>query len=120
MLEFLIVLLPLLAVMAFVLLFAWHRPGCPDCGVRLPSFVSPFGRTRKMWLHGGCHCPHCGCETDAAGRRMADSPTTGRRAALHWVLAACLPLTGLGVVLAPKLLMPRGVEAPPVVVAPQQ
>ena len=118
MLEILIMLSPLLAVMAFTALFAMRRPGCPDCGVRLPVLVSPFGRTRKMWLHGGCHCPHCGCETDAAGRRMVDSPTTARQARLQWMLVACLLLTSLGVVLAPRLLKARVPAAPSVVIAP--
>jgi hypothetical protein len=51
-----------------------RRRGCPDCGTPLPVFCSPFEKTRRTWLEGGCFCPSCGCETGGAGRKVAAAP----------------------------------------------
>ena len=44
---------------------------CPDCGVRLPTLLSPFRKTGRMWLAGGSLCAKCGCETNVMGRKVA-------------------------------------------------
>jgi hypothetical protein len=61
-----------------VLVGSRRRTGCPDCGTPLPFVCSPFRKTRRMWLEGGCICPRCGCEMDAAWRKVeAETPPVG-------------------------------------------
>jgi hypothetical protein len=70
-------LVPTPFFMAAVLVFvvSRRRHDCPECGTVLPFVCSPLKKTRRMWLEGGCFCPRCGCETDAAGRKVeADTP----------------------------------------------
>jgi hypothetical protein len=74
------VLIPLLIfvpIFVFVLAFGPRRE-CPDCGRPLPRLQSPFTKTLRQWVEGGYLCPHCGCETDLAGKKVA--PGTGPRA----------------------------------------
>lgn len=96
MLNVVLAVSPLLAVLLLTLWRAAHLPACPDCGDRLPAFCSPFRKRRRMWLAGGYHCARCGCETDAAGTKVAADAPLPPTPVGSLALAGCLALLGLG------------------------
>lgn len=74
------VLIPVLTFVPFFLyhiLYGLRQKSCPDCGATLSGFQSPFRKSRRQWLEGGYRCHHCGCETDLAGKKVAETVTTG-------------------------------------------
>jgi hypothetical protein len=119
MLDYLIPQSLLVPVVLF-LRFAMRRVNCPDCGAPLPALISPFRKTRRMWRAGGYLCARCGCETDAAGRKVtADTPLPSFPAR-QWALVGVLLLVGLGLATAGWSLADRVVATPPAVVPPRQ
>ena len=86
-----------------ILLFFRHPKPCPNCGWLLPRFISPFKKTKRHWIEGGCLCPKCGCDVDTAGIKVpAGTPLRLRPLVTAIVM---LPLVGgLGVVLVSFLL----------------
>jgi hypothetical protein len=117
MFEFWLPLLPFL----FVLLFmgAFRSRQCPDCGNPLPTLQSPFSKTRRQWTEGGYVCPVCGCESDAAGRKiMPGTPVKGVSRSLQLGLAVAVAL-GLGLTFygfSARAVAPVAVAAPAVAV----
>ena len=86
-----------------ILLFFRHPKPCPDCGRALPGFISPFKKTKRHWIEGGCLCPECGCDVDTAGRKVpAGSPL--RLRPFVTVIVMLTLVSGLAVVLVSFLL----------------
>ena len=86
-----------------ILLFLKRPPPCPDCGQPLSRFISPFKKTKRHWIEGGCLCPKCGCDVDTAGIKVPAG--TPLRLRLLVTAIVMLPLVGgLGVVLVSFLL----------------
>lgn len=112
-------MLPFLAALTFVLFLSLRRVKCPDCGDPLPVFCSPLKKTRRMWRAGGCLCARCGCETDAAGRKVTADTPLPPAPTLQWAVLAVLLLVGVGLAASVTLVRPA-VAAPPVVALPQQ
>jgi DNA-directed RNA polymerase subunit RPC12/RpoP len=117
-------MLPLLVPLAFVLVHALRRIECPDCGVPLPVFYSPFRKTRRMWRAGGYLCARCGCETNMAGQKVTCDTPPAPFPALQWAVLALFLLVGVGLAASLTLIGPAAppvaVAAPPVVELPQQ
>src|SRR3954463_1184553 len=82
------VLLPFLVCAAFLLYQLTCKVHCPDCGARLPAFLSPFRKTRRMWRAGGYLCSRCGCETDTAGQKVTADTPPAPFPTLQWALLA--------------------------------
>jgi DNA-directed RNA polymerase subunit RPC12/RpoP len=114
----LISMLPLLVPFAFLLFQALHRVKCPDCGETLPLFLSPFKKTRRMWRAGGYLCARCGCETDAAGRKVTADTPLPPFPARQWAVLGILLLIGAG--LAAGGMYAAAMPAPPAVARPEQ
>ncbi len=112
-------LLPLLAVLAFVLFHQSRRVACPDCGALLPVLYSPFKKTRRMWRAGGYLCAQCGCETNMAGRKVTADTPFPPFPTLHWALLGIALLAGFGLAASIMLIRPA-VVVPPMVALPQQ
>lgn len=118
--------LPFLAALAFVLVHARRRVECPDCGDPLPVFCSPLKKTRRMWRAGGYLCARCGCEADAAGRKVTADTPPAPVPTLQWAALAVSLLVGVGLAASVTLIAPAaGVPpvagaAPPAAVLPQQ
>jgi hypothetical protein len=108
----------LLVPFAFLLFQAFHRVQCPDCGETLPLFYSPFKKTRRMWRAGGYLCARCGCETDAAGRKVTADTPLPPFPARHWAVLGILLLIGAG--LATIGMYAAATPAPPAVARPEQ
>lgn len=71
MLEFWLPLLPFTVFFAWLMFFGMRNARvCPDCNKPLAAIQSPFTKTKRQWVEGGFLCRHCGCETDAAGRKI--------------------------------------------------
>ena len=114
-----LILIPFLVAMGFVLIHTLRRVRCPDCGDTLPVFCSPFGKTRRMWRAGGFLCARCGCETDAAGRKVtADMPLPPFPAG-QWALVGVLLLVGVCLGTAVWVTGVPAAVAPPIVAIPQ-
>ena len=93
---------PFIPFFVILLSFQWQKP-CPDCGQPLPRFISPFKKTKRHWIEGGCLCPKCGCDVDTAGIKVPAG--TPLRLRLLVTAIVMLPLVGgLGVVLVSFLL----------------
>ena len=88
----------------FVILLFLQRPKpCPDCGWLLPRFLSPFKKTKRHWMEGGCLCPKCGCDVDTAGIKVPAGTAPRLRPFVKAIVMLTL-LSGLGVVLFSFLL----------------
>ena len=114
---------PLLAFapfFAYLLFHAIRRNMCRDCGARLPAFMSPLHKTRRMWRAGGFLCARCGCETDMAGQKVTADTPLPPFPARQWVLVAVLFLVGLGLGIATWSVSVQAVTVPPAVALPQQ
>jgi len=111
---------PLSCFLVPIFLFWRHalrRVDCPDCGAPLPAFMSPFRKTRRMWRAGGYLCARCGCETDMAGRKVADDTPlppfpTGQWVAIGVLLLIGLLLAWVGLVAIPDFYRPVQVAVP--------
>jgi hypothetical protein len=108
----------LLVPFAFLLFHAFHRVQCPDCGETLPLFYSPFKKTRRMWRAGGYLCARCGCETDAAGRKVTADTPLPPFPARQWAVLGILLLIGAG--LAATGMYAAATPAPLAVARPEQ
>ena len=109
--------LPFVMAALFVLIISWRRTTCPDCGAPLPAIGWPHEMTRRMWLEGGSACHECGCEVDAAGKKVAPGTPPGSAQVRQW--AALVVLVAVGVGLGTTILfIGRREAAPPVVAAP--
>ena len=98
----LIVIAPIIPFF-IILLFSRRPKPCPDCGRLLPMFISPFKKTKRHWIEGGCLCPKCGCDVDTTGIKVPAG--TPLRLRLLVTAIVMLPLVGgLGVVLVSFLL----------------
>jgi hypothetical protein len=118
MFDYLIPLSPLLVPLVFVLWYALRRRDCPDCGAVLPPFVLPSRKTRRMWRAGGYLCARCGCETDAAGRKVTADTPLPPFPARQWAVLGILLLIGAG--LAASGMYAAAMPAPPAVARPEQ
>lgn len=115
--TFLLSMLPIVAVLLFVLYHTLRRIQCPDCGDTLPLLYSPFKKTRRMWRAGGYLCARCGCETNRAGQKVTADTPEPPFPTLQWALLAVLLLLGIGLG-AGALLIGPPVPAPPAAAAP--
>ena len=87
--SFWLPLLPFVVFLAWLVLFGMRRSKpCPDCGKPLPSFQSPFTKTKRQWLEGGYLCGNCGA-VDTAGEKVAPG-TASRRISI---------VTGIGLLM---------------------
>lgn len=75
------------------------RQRCPDCGQELPVLLWPSQKTRRIWLQGGSICPHCGCETDYAGRKVTEKTPAYRNVVISGLCLLALAIVG-GVLIA--------------------
>lgn len=89
-------MLPFLVFLAFLLYHSFQRVNCPDCGALLPQFLSPFKKTRQMWLAGGYLCTRCGCETNLAGQKVTADTPPAPFPTLACVLVTVSLLVGVG------------------------
>jgi DNA-directed RNA polymerase subunit RPC12/RpoP len=112
-------MLPFLAALAFVLVYALRRVECPKCGDPLPPFRSPFQKSRRMWRAGGYRCARCGCEATAAGREVTADTPPALFPARQWAAVAVLLGAGVGLGASVALTGPPAAP-PPVVALPQQ
>jgi hypothetical protein len=110
------VMLPFLVFAAFLFYHLIRKVDCPDCGARLPTVMSPFSKTRRMWWEGGYLCSQCGCETDLAGRKVTADTPPARFPVGQVVAVAILMLVGVGLGTAGLLVSRTAVAAPPVVI----
>jgi len=95
---------PAIAFFFFVILMFFRQPKpCPDCGQQLPRFISPFKKTKRHWIEGGCLCPACGCDVDTAGRKVPAGRPLRLRPLVTVIVMATL-FIGLGVILMSLLL----------------
>lgn len=72
------------------------RANCPDCGESLPGLVSPFKKSRRMWLSGGYLCTNCGCETNIAGQKVTSDTPAALFPKLQIAVLTVLLLLGVG------------------------
>jgi hypothetical protein len=105
----LLVLLPFTAV-ALIFVFSVRRVDCPDCGERLPRWLNPFAKTRRMWRMGGYLCGACGCETDLAGRKITDQTPTAPLPVLPWAVLGLAVTIAAG--LTARVMLHRPVVQP--------
>lgn len=96
----------------FAVFFAWlmffrigRRKACPDCNQPLPFLQSPFTKTKRQWVEGGCVCQNCGCETDVTGKKVAAGTAPSPRSLIIGV--GLLTLTALPTVVLLTLLLRR-------------
>jgi DNA-directed RNA polymerase subunit RPC12/RpoP len=115
---FFVVLLPFLVPVAILLYHALRPVACPDCGAPLPALMSPLRKTRRMWRAGGYLCARCGCETDAAGRKVTADTPLPPFPARQWAVLGILLLIGAG--LAASGMYTVATPAPPAVARPEQ
>ncbi|MHC4086891.1 MAG: hypothetical protein ACYSU3_12695 [Planctomycetota bacterium] len=87
----------------FVILFSRRPKPCPNCSQLLPRFLSPFKKTKRHWIEGGCICPECGCDVDTAGRKVPAGTAIRLRPFVTAIVMVTL-LCGIGVVLVSFLL----------------
>jgi hypothetical protein len=119
------VLLPFLVAWVVVLSSALRPVACPDCGAPLPALMSPLRKTRRMWRAGGSLCARCGCETDAAGRKVTADTPLPPSPARQWAVLGILLLIGAGLAAggmyaAAMPAPPAAAPSPPAVARPEQ
>ena len=116
------VLSPLLVPLALLFFHALRPVNCPDCGATLPIIGSPFEKTRRSWRAGGYLCAQCGCEIDAAGRKVTANTPPAPFPALQCALLAVFFFIAVGLVsvalMGPAMAEPPAVAEPPVVAFP--
>jgi hypothetical protein len=106
----------ILIVFAIVPLFA-RTPPCPDCGARMPGFVSPRRKTKRMWIAGGYLCDRCGCETDRNGAKVPPGLPAAAFPIAPTILIVVLVSSGCGLVWS--IVANRALPAPAAVAAPR-
>ena len=101
-----------LPLLPFVFFFAWllfsirrQRQLCPECAHLLPALQSPFTKTARQWIEGGCVCRYCGCETDSSGNKVA--PGTPPRTQSIWIGVSLVAFASLPAVAMLYVLVVR-------------